>query len=264
MCRFFVVFVFFFIFVLVVHLWLKYFGARSPKCGMHVIEQQAAFAQERGLFKAARPWHVLATLTGCTNKSSAFATLPKVSHVDTFISHSSACSSWKKALAICLHLNLDAAIASSNLACLIAALLLRLHAGSFAGIASSCQDWLNSAFMYCPMGLFLVTFFFGHMFSSKTFWFDCACINEANIAERVETIQAIPAFVANSEQMLVLWDTWLCLRVRFIFYLTIKTRWEIGDHVTSNLRHSRGAEVLKVICLWEDLTCVCVCVTLCT
>ena len=58
-------------------------------------------------------------------------------------------------------MNLDAAILLSNLACLGAALILLLHAGSITGVAKRYQEWLYVAFMYCPMGVFLATFFFG-------------------------------------------------------------------------------------------------------
>lgn len=130
-------------------------------CSMEVIRRQAAFAQEKGLFKAARAWHVSANFVGWKCAETSCSTLPQVSEVDFFISHSWACPSWKKFLAACFHLNLDAAIVLSNLTCFGGVLILRAHAGSFVGIASACQGWLQSALMFYPMGVFLATFFFG-------------------------------------------------------------------------------------------------------
>ncbi|CAK9067569.1 unnamed protein product [Durusdinium trenchii] len=202
---------------------------RFPRfCSMEVIRRQAAFAQEKGLFKAARAWHVSANFVGWKCAETSCSTLPQVSEVDFFISHSWACPSWKKFLAACFHLNLDAAIVLSNLTCFGGVLILRAHAGSFVGIASACQGWLQSALMFYPMGVFLATFFFGHLVSRRSFWIDGVCINEETLLAKYHTIQAIPAFVAYSKQMLVLWDcTYLerlwCLYEIAVFAKTSQT-----------------------------------------
>ena len=46
----------------------------------------------------------------------------------------------------------------------------------------------------------------GHLVSRRSFWIDGVCINEETLLAKYHTIQAIPAFVAYSKQMLVLWD----------------------------------------------------------
>ena len=133
---------------------------------MQIIRAQAAFAEEKGLFKAGLAWHVSACLLGW--KSCTMSRLKKVAKVDVFISHSWGCASWKKILAVCYHLNLDVAILLSNLACLLAALVMLLKAGSIPNVARQFQPWLYGALMYSPMCVFLVTFFFGAL--SELWW----------------------------------------------------------------------------------------------
>ena len=43
-----------------------------------------------------------------------------------------------------------------------------------------------------------------------SFWFDRVCVDQQNLWVKVQTLQAVPAFVAQSTDLLVLWDhTWL-------------------------------------------------------
>ncbi len=43
-----------------------------------------------------------------------------------------------------------------------------------------------------------------------SFWFDRLCVDQHNLWVKVQTLQAVPAFVAQSTDLLVLWDhTWL-------------------------------------------------------
>ena len=69
----------------------------------------------------------------------------KVSNVELFVSHSSKCPSGKKLLALCHYLNLDLAIFSSFLACILGVILV-LRAGSFfvlwhLGASASGSVW---------------------------------------------------------------------------------------------------------------------------
>ncbi|CAL1136317.1 unnamed protein product, partial [Cladocopium goreaui] len=59
----------------------------------------------------------------------------KVSTVELFISHSSKCPSWQKLLALCHYLNLDLAIFSSFLACILGMIFWVLRAGSLSAVA---------------------------------------------------------------------------------------------------------------------------------
>ena len=172
---------------------------------MQVVRRQAAFAKQHGLFKATSAWDVIFHLI-CPSVGSSYNSLGLVDSVDYFISHTWSCRSWMKSLAFCHHFNLDFAIASSFLSCIFSVVLLILYAGSWMNVARECQDWLNAALLYIPMTIFFIAFFFGHSLARKTFWLDAACVNQANVFEKAATLQALPAFVANSSQMLVLWD----------------------------------------------------------
>ena len=81
-----------------------------------------------------------------------------------------------------------------------------MYAGSVSGIARECQPWLYLTLLHIPMAVFFGTYFFGHLFSSRAFWFDAICVDQENVFEKTAILQAIPAFVAKSTQMLVLWD----------------------------------------------------------
>ncbi|CAK9037455.1 unnamed protein product [Durusdinium trenchii] len=171
---------------------------------MEVILKQAAFAKQKGLFKAGLAGDVLWNLISPTKGKQPLLT--EVSSVDFFVSHSWSCPSWMKVLAICYHLNLDLAIALSSLACFLGLLALRIYAGSLSRVASVGEGWLYGTLMCSPMAVFLLIFFLGHLRNGQTFWFDRICISEGNQIEKADTIRAIPAFVCHSKQMLVLWD----------------------------------------------------------
>ena len=142
-----------------------------------------------------------------STSGSLYDSLPNVSRVDFFISHSWSCPSWIKTLAFCHFLNLDLAIASSFLACLVAIFVLVLHTGSLSGVAQLQQGTLYASLLCWPMAVFLVAYLCGHAAVGRTsFWFDRICVDQSNSSVKAQTLQAIPAFVAESTQMLVLWD----------------------------------------------------------
>ena len=126
---------------------------------MDVIGQQADFARKQGLFKAGSLGDVFLNLAFWKKSSN----LRKVGSVDFLISHSWSCPSWMKILAICQYMNLDRAIALSNLACPLGALFLLLRAGSVSDVAMHFQGSILWAVMYFPLVIFLVVFLFGHL-----------------------------------------------------------------------------------------------------
>ena len=103
-------------------------------------------------------------------------------------------------------LNFDMALTSSFFACLLAVLCLLLRAGSLTGIAEQPLWLLNTSIMAWPLLVFLVVYFLGHLWDSRCFWFDRICVDQKNASLKLQTIQAIPGFVAQSKKMLVLWD----------------------------------------------------------
>ena len=179
---------------------------------MHAVKKQAVFAKQHGLFRAASASNVVSNLLAvmlnldhCSDNTS-YDSLPQVSRVDYFISHSWSCPCWMKSLAFCHFLNFDLAIVSSCMACLFAVLILFLHAGSFSGVATQPQGLLYGCLLCWPVAVFLAVYLFAHIGARTTFWFDRICVNQIDETVKAQTLQAIPAFVAQSTQMLVLWD----------------------------------------------------------
>eukprot|EP00434_Breviolum_minutum_P024583 symbB.v1.2.021713.t1/scaffold1892.1/size96974/10 len=179
---------------------------------MHAVKKQAVFAKQHGLFRAASASNVVSNLLAvmlnldhCSDNTS-YDSLPQVWRVDYFISHSWSCPCWMKSLAFCHFLNFDLAIVSSCMACLFAVLILFLHAGSFSGVATQPQGLLYGCLLCWPVAVFLAVYLFAHIGARTTFWFDRICVNQIDETVKAQTLQAIPAFVAQSTQMLVLWD----------------------------------------------------------
>lgn len=131
-------------------------------CGMHAVQEQIAFAEEHGLFRAASALTVTSSLLrrGARN---LYRGLPTVSRCDVFISHSWSCPNWVKFLAICHYLNLDLAIVLSVLACLFAMALLVLHAGNWHGVALLPQGLLYGGLVCWPIAVFILAYLFGHV-----------------------------------------------------------------------------------------------------
>ncbi|CAK9051776.1 Uncharacterized protein SCF082_LOCUS28393 [Durusdinium trenchii] len=188
---------------------------------MHLIEQQAAAAVQRGLFISASARGVCLSLSCLARLWPSYHSSANVSKVDYFISHSWSCPGWKKMLGMCYYFNFNLATMLSIFTCMVGASILVLVAGSFSGVASEYQDWLAVTLLYSPILVFFLTFFLGHLPRCKTFWFDGACVNQTDMLEKAAILQAIPAFVANSTEMLVLWDDEYFQRLWCIFDLAV-------------------------------------------
>ena len=130
----------------------------------------------------------------------------KVSTVELFVSHSSKCPSWQKLLALCHYLNLDLAIFSSFVACILGVIYLFRRAGSLSAVAQEPQSLLSGCLYWWPVLAFAMTYACGHLLSSKLFWFDQLCIDQENLLRRCQALKAIPAFVAQSERIIILLD----------------------------------------------------------
>ena len=182
-----------------------------PMRGMHAIQGQVALAREHGLFKAASAsqvlWHLLLVVTGNSELGvSQHDSLPVVTKVDFFISHSWSCPSWIKFLALCHQLNFDLAIASSLFACLLATTFLIFWCGNVTGVAQhTCL--LQALVLPWPTAVFFTTYFSGHLLKSRaSFWIDQVCVHQRNLLMKTQTLQALPGIIAQSAQMLVVWD----------------------------------------------------------
>ena len=168
-----------------------------------------------------------------TCDSSIYDTLEPVSAVDVFVSHSWHCPAWTKALAVCHHLNVDRAIIISSLATISSVLILVLHAGSFSGVAQHSQGLLFSCLICLPVVSFLIPYFFGHVaIVRKSFWLDRVCVDQEKKDLKAQILQALPAFVAQSTQMLVLWDSTYFERLWCNYELAVHAKTFVSEDAT--------------------------------
>eukprot|EP00435_Cladocopium_sp_Y103_P050110 s1517_g15.t1 len=190
---------------------------------MQTLRLKADLAKKHQLFRATSAskvvadlavqliWDLLGISHGSSQESSdhsLYDSLEPVTEVEIFISHSWSCPSWMKALAVCHHLNLDVAIVSACLATLLSVSILVFRAGSFSGVAQQSQGLLFSCLICWPVVSFLIAYFLGHTaFVRKSFWIDRVCVDQEKKETKAEILDAIPAFVAQSAQMLVLCDS---------------------------------------------------------
>lgn len=216
---------------------------------MHAVKKQAVFAKQHGLFRAASASNVVSNLLAVMSNldhcfdNTSYDSLPQVSRVDYFISHSWSCPCWMKSLAFCHFLNFDLAIASSCMACLLAVLILFLHAGSFSGVAMQPQGLLYGCLLCWPVAVFLAVYLFAHIGARTTFWFDRICVNQIDETVKAQTLQAIPAFVAQSTQMLVLWDD--------TYFERLWCNYELAVHVKAAA--SKDAPSLQLVPMWMSI-----------
>ena len=155
---------------------------------MQTVQEQIAFATTHGLFRTATGHQIFLSLL---TKSDLYKKLRKASKVDCFISHSWACSRWKKSLAICHHLNYHRALACSGVAAVLAVSILVLS-GGFNGVANFSPQQLYVSCVCWPIGAFLLVYLFGHLGSSTSFWLDQVCVDQDPVV-KVQTLRAIPA-----------------------------------------------------------------------
>ena len=201
---------------------------------MKHVQKQIRRAEQDGLFRATTAdalfnFHFSNSISkyfqASPDRTARYDSLERVSQVDFLISHSWSCPSWMKRLALCHCLNLNLAIGSCGIAFLLAIVILVLHAGSIRAVAQ--QD---PALRYClsllwPFFVFLGTYLFGHLLHPRRFWIDQVCVHPSDAEVKSRTLQAIPAFVAQSNQMLVIWDDtyWQRLWCSYEVAIDVKT-----------------------------------------
>ena len=187
----------------------------SSRLGLAHMETRAANAERAGLFRAASPQQVLRNLLWHRPDSpgASYHELRKVRQVDVFISHPWSSPRLLKALSICHHFNLDAAIASFILTWLLAVAAMLLRCGSWVALLEAPVPLLFLTCMCPPTAAFLLVLFGGHLLQTTTIWFDRLCVSQETPFSKLQTLQSIPAFVASSREMLVLWDANLFQRL---------------------------------------------------
>ena len=217
---------------------LPVFWVRDPEFSldagcwsMEAVHRHSAVVQSLGLFKAASArqvlWDVaqLAVSGVCGSPSSPYESLQHVSCVDVFISHNWSCPSALKYLTLCHYLNLDLALISSSATAIVTAFILILRAGSLTGVAQEGVALLCGALIHGPMFVFLLAYLVGHqVFARQSFWFDRICVDQSDMAVKEQTLQAIPAFVAQSKQMLILWDSTYFERLWCLYEIAVSAK----------------------------------------
>eukprot|EP00434_Breviolum_minutum_P001337 symbB.v1.2.001175.t1/scaffold60.1/size581591/15 len=183
---------------------------------MQEVRRQTVLAREKELFRSvssARIVSELLRLTLCSSQSDSlrdcYYDLPVATDVDLFVSHSWSFPAWRKVLLVCHHLNLDVAMASSISTSVLGTFILGLYAGSVVAVAKQPAEVLYSVLYALPLVVFLVAYFFAHIIlDHQRFWFDRLCVYQGHQHQvlKAETITAIPAFIAQSKGLLVLWD----------------------------------------------------------
>ena len=150
--------------------------------------------------------------------------LPSVLHVDVFLCHSWSSSTWMKMVALCHYLYFDLALATSAATMVGAVCFLVIRAGSFTAVAHESQIILIQMLVGWPVASFLLVYFGGYILDRKTFWFDRLCVNQGNLPLKTQTLQAVPAFVAQAERMLVMWDDTLCGKLWCVYEMAIRAK----------------------------------------
>lgn len=234
---------------------------------MQAIKRQRDSARLHGLFRAATArqviyhffFNVLQNWLNFNGRwtwepdTSTYESLAHVSHVDVFISHSWSCPPLMKWLAVCHYLNLDLAMALSGFVCILSATILVLSAGSIDAVAAvQPRHWLFIVLLCCPTVVFLIAYVCGHWHYRKTFWVDQVCVDQRNPLVKSQTLQALPAFIAQSAQMLVIWDESYFTRLWCNYELAVFLK-ATGSDCT-----------MYVVPSWMPLWILAVFVTMCT
>jgi len=148
---------------------------------------------------------------------------------------------------MCHFLNLDLAIISSITASTMAVVFLVIFAGNISNVAAVVpQCSLYVCLLYLPLSIFLLTYLFGHLFRGDiSFWFDRVCVDQHNLWVKVQTLQALPAFVAQSTDLLVLWDHTLFQR--------LWCNYELAVHAKTSV----SAKHIHFVPMWTPMWCLC-------
>ena len=209
---------------------------------MEAIQQQARLAHENGLFKSTCAWDVWWHVLYPHGSEGSYRSLARVSQVNYFISHSWSSSKWSKVLQLCHFFNLKKAMTLAGFSCIIGAAIMLWSAGSLDAV-TSCQSSIPIILFHLPMGVFIFTYFFGHALSYQSVWFDGTCVNQTNLFEKAAILQAIPAFVANATEIVVLWDGKYFERLWCIYAARTKKRicaWYVNSFKSSSQSSSKS------------------------
>lgn len=147
-----------------------------------------------------------------------FQTSKPASRVGTFISHVWASRRWRKHLALCYCLNINAAVICATTTWLCLILWSIWHWGIF-GMGG--KTFLIPLFVWIPTAVFFMTIFFGHLLfgAPEDWWLDKLCIHQSREKLKEQGVNALPEIVATADKMIILWDKqyferlWCCAEV---------------------------------------------------
>ncbi|CAE7941780.1 unnamed protein product [Symbiodinium necroappetens] len=169
------------------------------------LKERAGELCRSGIFRATSSRKLLSGLGQAFDAASVadFRSTTPVENVDVFISHSWSADRWEKYLAVCYFLNLGlAAKAMTAWLVVVAGIMLAVPAPSIHMMFVFSLD--------VPVVTFILVFFFGQHLTcgvwGPRFWVDRLCVDQTDETTKSAGIAALPTFVANSSQMLVLWD----------------------------------------------------------
>lgn len=101
---------------------------------------------------------------------------------------------------------------------------------------------LLSAGQVCwPIVAFLLAYLFGDLRGDTSFWCDKVCVNQEDTVMKVQTLQAIPAFIAKTSQLLLLWDDSLFER--------LWCNYELAVHAKT----SSAPGAFKIVPMWQPI-----------
>ncbi|CAE7838239.1 unnamed protein product [Symbiodinium necroappetens] len=185
--------------------------------GVARVRQKASVALQPGLFRSVSGFQVLRGLGAVFNKDLPVGTdvsacteeVPVGGEVDMFVSHSWESDGWSKYLAVCFTLNTGKAVK----ACALAFALLLSSDVVFVRHTSSLSNGLVAMFGCGLLSVFFSVLFLGqHLtcgprgLSGPRLWMDRLCIDQSDAGQKAQGISALPYFVLQSRQLLILYD----------------------------------------------------------
>ncbi|CAE7866859.1 Traf3ip1 [Symbiodinium microadriaticum] len=181
------------------------------------VRQKASVALQPGLFRSVSDIQVLRGLGAVFNKDLPVGTdvsacteeMQVGGEVDMFVSHSWESDGWSKYLAVCFTLNTGKAVK----ACALAFALLVSSYVVCNRHTSSLSNWRVAMFGFGLLSVFFSVLFLGqHLtcgpcgLSGPRLWMDRLCIHQADAGQKALGISALPYFVLQSRQLLILYD----------------------------------------------------------
>ncbi|CAE7891733.1 unnamed protein product [Symbiodinium microadriaticum] len=173
---------------------------------MLLSKKRASEVCRRGLFRAATGLAVLSRggrVWSADEAKEAIQETQQVKQVDVFVSHSWSADRWEKHLAMCFYLNLWMASKALTVSAVVSQFVV-------AFLPEQSIDMTYMILMDLPVLIFLTFFFFGQHLTCgclcPSIWVDKMCVDQTNESTKWQGIAELPAIVACSDQLLVLWS----------------------------------------------------------